>query len=80
MPDDGNSKSLKSDAKFDLNSANFDAEAYVRSLLLENGIDDLVAIEEDMVSSLALIKMKMKNIENYCDVCIAYIVISALWI
>lgn len=55
MPDDGNSKSLKSDAKFDLNSANFDAEAYVRSLLLENGIDDLVAIEEDMVSSLALI-------------------------
>jgi hypothetical protein len=35
--------------KLDLNSPDFDAEQYVRNLLREKGIDDLVAVEEDMV-------------------------------
>ena len=49
MKTDNGKDASCSSAKLNINSGEFDAESYVRNLLHEKGIDDLVAVEEDMV-------------------------------
>ena len=44
------SLSTSSKLALDINSSNFDAEYYVQDLLRKKGLEELVAVEQDMVS------------------------------
>jgi len=56
-----------SSTKIDLNSSDFDAEEYVRCLLRNKSIDELVAVEEEMVRSVRSLDSEMREMvyENY---------------
>lgn len=46
-------------SQLNLNSSEFEAEAYVQNLLQKKGLDELVAIEEDMVQNVGHIYIYM---------------------
>lgn len=50
-----------------LNSGDFDPEAYVNHLLQRKGLDELVAVEEDMVQNVRRLDAEMQQLvyENY---------------
>lgn len=50
-----------------LNSSNFNSEAYVNNLLQKNGLDELVAVEEDMVQNVRRLDSEIQQLayENY---------------
>lgn len=50
-----------------LNSTDFDPEAYVNNLLKRKGLDELVAVEEDMVQNVRRLDAEMQQLvyENY---------------
>ncbi|KAL3103113.1 hypothetical protein niasHS_002299 [Heterodera schachtii] len=51
----------------DLNSPNFNAEAYVQDLLRKKGLEELVAVEQDMVNNVRRLDSEMQSLvyENY---------------
>lgn len=50
-----------------LNSLNFDSEAFVNNLIHKKGLDELVAVEEDMVQNVRRLDSEMQQLvyENY---------------
>lgn len=50
-----------------LNSLQFDSEAYVNNLIQKKGLDELVAVEEDMVQNVRRLDSEMQQLvyENY---------------
>uniref|UniRef100_A0AC35FXQ3 Vacuolar protein sorting-associated protein 51 homolog n=1 Tax=Panagrolaimus sp. PS1159 TaxID=55785 RepID=A0AC35FXQ3_9BILA len=54
-------------SQLNLNSSDFDAESYVQNLLQKKGLDELVAIEEDMVQNVRRLDSEMQQLvyENY---------------
>lgn len=50
-----------------LNSSEFDPEAYVNNLILKKRLDELVAVEEDMVQNVRRLDNEMQHLvyENY---------------
>uniref|UniRef100_A0A914Y6J0 Vacuolar protein sorting-associated protein 51 homolog n=1 Tax=Panagrolaimus superbus TaxID=310955 RepID=A0A914Y6J0_9BILA len=54
-------------SQLNLNSSDFEAESYVQNLLQKKGLDELVAIEEDMVQNVRRLDSEMHQLvyENY---------------
>lgn len=50
-----------------LNSEKFDSEAFVSNLIRKKGLDELVAVEEDMVQNVRRLDSEMQQLvyENY---------------
>lgn len=55
------------DHPLNLNSSMFDSETYVNNLIQKKGLDELVAVEEDMVQNVRRLDSEMQQLvyENY---------------
>uniref|UniRef100_A0A1I8BTD2 Vacuolar protein sorting-associated protein 51 homolog n=1 Tax=Meloidogyne hapla TaxID=6305 RepID=A0A1I8BTD2_MELHA len=59
--------SASSKSTLNINSTNFDAEYYVQDLLRKKGLEELVAVEQDMVNNVRRLDSEMQSLvyENY---------------
>uniref|UniRef100_A0A914MDI1 Vacuolar protein sorting-associated protein 51 homolog n=1 Tax=Meloidogyne incognita TaxID=6306 RepID=A0A914MDI1_MELIC len=59
--------STSSKSTLDINSSNFDPEYYVQDLLRKKGLEELVAVEQDMVNNVRRLDSEMQSLvyENY---------------
>nr|CAD2164343.1 unnamed protein product [Meloidogyne enterolobii] len=59
--------STSSKSILDINSSNFDPEYYVQDLLRKKGLEELVAVEQDMVNNVRRLDSEMQSLvyENY---------------